>query len=74
LVSSESELDLLVGGLENIDIEDLRANSLYEGFLSSSQQIVWFWDILRSLSIEQRRHFLKVTTRCRKSYTNADEE
>eukprot|EP00002_Diphylleia_rotans_P007559 TRINITY_DN1718_c0_g1_i12.p1 TRINITY_DN1718_c0_g1~~TRINITY_DN1718_c0_g1_i12.p1 ORF type:complete len:2907 (+),score=415.17 TRINITY_DN1718_c0_g1_i12:4370-13090(+) len=56
----ENELDLLVSGMDQIDLDDLQANTVYEGLSDNIQVVKWFWEILRAFGFEQRRAFLKV--------------
>ena len=45
---SDSELELLISGLPDIDLEDWRAHTEYHGgYTSSSPPIQWFWRALR---------------------------
>ena len=60
------ELQMVIGGEQRVvDIENLRQFSRYSGGYHPSQEImVWFWDILRSLSPAQHADFLKFVTSC----------
>lgn len=42
-IFNELELELLMSGLPDIDMADLKANVEYTGYTSSSPQINWFW-------------------------------
>jgi E3 ubiquitin-protein ligase HUWE1 len=44
-VFNENELELLISGLPDVDLEDLRANTDYVGYTPSSPQIQWFWRV-----------------------------
>jgi ubiquitin-protein ligase E3 C len=60
---SQAELRLLVGGVDtDIDIEDLRQNTVYSGLEESSDTIRYFWDVLREFDGEERRNFIKFVT------------
>ena len=37
------ELELLISGLVAVDIDDLRENTIYVGYKSTSQPIQFFW-------------------------------
>eukprot|EP00941_MAST-03F_sp_MAST-3F-sp1_P001376 g1376.t1 len=57
------ELELLISGLPDIDIKDLRANTTYQGFTNSSPTIRYFWDCLEEeLSPEEKSSFLTFAT------------
>ncbi|EFN57786.1 hypothetical protein CHLNCDRAFT_21324 [Chlorella variabilis] len=58
-----AELELLVCGLPHLDFEALQAVAKYEGGYSAEhQEVRWFWEVLHSLSLEQKRAFLMFTT------------
>ena len=46
---SPSELEGIVCGQSAIDINILKQHTVYEGYNSKDQQIVWLWEILESL-------------------------
>jgi E3 ubiquitin-protein ligase HUWE1 len=56
------ELELLISGLPEIDIDDLAANTEYVGYSPSSLVIQWFWAIARSLNQEDRARLLQFCT------------
>jgi len=58
----EQELELLISGLPNVDIDDLQANSDYRGYTRDSPQIKWLWRCLRSYEQEDRAKFLQFVT------------
>lgn len=58
-----SELELLISGLPDIDLDDLRAHTDYGGGYKSSDPIInWFWSALRSFSKEEKALFLQFVT------------
>jgi len=61
-IFNEQELELLVSGLPNIDIEDLKANTEYHKYQATSLQIQWFWRALRSFDQADRAKFLQFVT------------
>ncbi|KAL7044451.1 hypothetical protein ACKWTF_001914 [Chironomus riparius] len=61
-IFNEQELELLISGLPNIDIEDLRANTEYHKYQATSIQIQWFWRALRSFDQAERAKFLQFVT------------
>ena len=52
-IFNDHELELLISGLPEIDIDDLRANTEYAGYTAASQSIQWFWKIVRELSKQE---------------------
>eukprot|EP00931_Biecheleriopsis_adriatica_P032558 TRINITY_DN18993_c0_g2_i1.p1 TRINITY_DN18993_c0_g2~~TRINITY_DN18993_c0_g2_i1.p1 ORF type:complete len:2013 (+),score=532.86 TRINITY_DN18993_c0_g2_i1:809-6040(+) len=58
----DKELELLISGLPDIDIEDLKQNTEYHNYTPQSEQVVWFWKVLSDFSQEQRAWFLQFAT------------
>nr|XP_039271692.1 E3 ubiquitin-protein ligase HUWE1-like isoform X2 [Styela clava] len=61
-IFDEQELELLISGLPTVDIEDLRNNTEYHKYETSSLQIQWFWRALRSFDQAERAKFLQFVT------------
>ena len=61
-IFSATELELLICGLPDVDVEELRVNTEYQQFTVSDPYIGWFWDILRSFSREEKALFLQFVT------------
>lgn len=40
-IFNEQELELLISGMPNVDIEDLKANTEYHKYTTSSLQVRW---------------------------------
>ena len=60
---SDHELELMISGLPDVDVLDLRANCEYHGGYSATSQIVlWFWEILIAMDREQRALLLQFVT------------
>lgn len=59
---NEQELELLISGLPEVDIDDLSANTEYRVYTKTSPQIQWFWRALRSFDSEDRAKFLQFVT------------
>ncbi|KAG5510890.1 hypothetical protein JKF63_06391 [Porcisia hertigi] len=59
---TEKELELVISGMPNIDIEDLRTHTVYEGYSSTSPQVRWFWEAVGSMSKEDLANLLQFTT------------
>eukprot|EP00429_Kryptoperidinium_foliaceum_P040002 CAMPEP_0176170230 /NCGR_PEP_ID=MMETSP0120_2-20121206/87153_1 /TAXON_ID=160619 /ORGANISM="Kryptoperidinium foliaceum, Strain CCMP 1326" /LENGTH=733 /DNA_ID=CAMNT_0017508039 /DNA_START=168 /DNA_END=2371 /DNA_ORIENTATION=- len=60
------ELELLMCGLPNIDLEDWKRNTEYSGTLQSMGQdhqvCQWFWEVVESLDQEMRARLLQFAT------------
>mmetsp|Transcript_747 Transcript_747/g.1813 ORF Transcript_747/g.1813 Transcript_747/m.1813 type:complete len:4405 (+) Transcript_747:307-13521(+) len=56
------ELELLISGLPDIDIHDLKKNTDYNGWKATDRQIEWFWNVLFSLSRNEKASFLQFVT------------
>ncbi|CAF1298860.1 unnamed protein product [Adineta ricciae] len=61
-IFNEQELELLISGLPDIDIEDLKANTEYHKYRPNSLQVQWFWRALRSFDKEDLAKFLQFVT------------
>jgi HECT-domain (ubiquitin-transferase) len=56
------ELELMISGVSEINIEDLKQNTNYVNYSRKSEVIVWFWEILESWGSEQRANFIQFVT------------
>ena len=61
-IFNEQELELLISGLPEIDLEDLRRNTEYHKYTTNSLQIQWFWRALKSFDKEDLAKFLQFVT------------
>lgn len=61
-IFSEQELELLISGLPNIDVEDWKNNTEYHNYTAASPQIQWFWRAVRSFDQEERAKLLQFVT------------
>ncbi|KAJ3321382.1 hypothetical protein HDV06_004367 [Boothiomyces sp. JEL0866] len=61
-IFNEQELELLISGLPDIDIDDWKNNTEYENYTSTSPQIQWFWRAVRSFSQEERAKLIQFAT------------
>ncbi|KAG5486819.1 hypothetical protein LSCM4_06284 [Leishmania orientalis] len=59
---TEKELELVISGMPNIDVEDLRTHTVYEGYSSTSPQVRWFWEAVSSMSKEDLANLLQFAT------------
>lgn len=63
-------LELLISGLPDIDLDDLRANTEYHGYKATDVEISQFWSVLRGFSKEETALFLQFVTGTSKVYTH----
>lgn len=61
-VFDERELELLIGGLAEIDIEDWKKHTDYRGYQENDQVIQWFWRCIKEWDSEQKARLLQFTT------------
>ena len=62
-VLNASELELLISGTPDIDLDDLKVNTEYHGgYTATSPQIRWFWEIVREMNVEDRARLLMFCT------------
>ncbi|EHY64806.1 hypothetical protein NERG_02209 [Nematocida ausubeli] len=59
---NEKEVELLISGLPEIDVDDWRNNTVYFGYTSESQVIRWYWRAVRNFSMEERAKLLQFAT------------
>ena len=56
---------LITGGIEEeIDVDDLRRNTIYHGFTDRDPYIQEFWKVVKALSPEEKEKFLSFVTGC----------
>ena len=61
-IFDEQELELLISGLPEIDVDDWKANTEYHNYNVNSPQVTWFWRIVRAMSNEERAKLLQFIT------------
>ena len=61
-IFNEQELELLISGLPDIDVEDWKANTNYQNYTATSPQVQWFWRAVRSFDKEERAKLLQFVT------------
>ncbi|KAL6042845.1 hypothetical protein QOT17_024210 [Balamuthia mandrillaris] len=61
-IFNEMELELLISGLPEIDVDDLKDNTVYTGFTENDQEIQWFWNAVRSFGEEEKAKLLQFVT------------
>ncbi|KAJ5585549.1 uncharacterized protein N7459_005349 [Penicillium hispanicum] len=61
-IFNEQELELLISGLPEIDVDEWKTNTEYHNYSASSSQIQWFWRAVRSFDKEERAKLLQFVT------------
>ncbi|PPD77872.1 hypothetical protein GOBAR_DD25184 [Gossypium barbadense] len=61
-VFNDKELELLISGLPDIDLDDMRANTEYSGYSAASPVIQWFWEVVQGFSKEDKARLLQFVT------------
>lgn len=61
-VFDEKELELLIGGIAEIDVEDWKKHTDYRGYTESDEVIKFFWQTIRSWDGEQKSRLLQFAT------------
>lgn len=61
-VFDERELELLIGGIAEIDVDDWKKHTDYRGYTESDEVIQNFWNTVRSWDGEQKSRLLQFTT------------
>jgi E3 ubiquitin-protein ligase HUWE1 len=59
---NEQEVELLISGTPDIDVDEWRAATEYNGYTSSDPVIVWWWRALKSFNREERAKVLSFAT------------
>uniref|UniRef100_A0A8D2LHX8 HECT-type E3 ubiquitin transferase n=1 Tax=Varanus komodoensis TaxID=61221 RepID=A0A8D2LHX8_VARKO len=62
----EKELELMLCGMQEIDMSDWQKNAIYRHYTKNSKQIQWFWQVVKEMDNEKRIRLLQfVTGTCR---------
>ncbi|XP_068621045.1 E3 ubiquitin-protein ligase Su(dx) [Battus philenor] len=62
----ERELELMLCGMQEVDVDDWQRNAIYRHYTRTSKQVVWFWQFVRQMDNEKRARLLQfVTGTCR---------
>lgn len=61
-VFDERELELLMGGMSEIDVDDWKRFTDYRGFSEQDDVVKWFWDCVQRWPAEQRSRLLQFAT------------
>ncbi|XP_023336886.1 E3 ubiquitin-protein ligase Su(dx), partial [Eurytemora carolleeae] len=55
----ERELELIICGMQNIDVEDWQKNTIYRHYTKTSKQVQWFWAYVKAMDNETRSRLLQ---------------
>jgi E3 ubiquitin-protein ligase HUWE1 len=61
-IFDEQELELLISGLPDINVDDWQQNTIYNNYSPSVEQIQWFWRAVKSFDNEERAKLLQFAT------------
>lgn len=62
----EKELELMLCGMQEIDMNDWQKNTIYRHYTKNSKQIQWFWQVVKEMDNEKSIRLLQfVTGTCR---------
>ncbi|XP_078491561.1 NEDD4-like E3 ubiquitin-protein ligase WWP1 [Ciona intestinalis] len=62
----ERELELMLCGMQEFDVEDWSRHSIYRNYTKNSKQVLWFWQYIREIDNEKRARLLQfVSGTCR---------
>lgn len=61
-IFSPKELELMISGLPEVDLEDLKNNTEYEGYSRGHVVVGWFWEILATFDQPMKALFLQFVT------------
>ncbi|KAJ7557451.1 hypothetical protein O6H91_05G127400 [Diphasiastrum complanatum] len=61
-IFNDKELELLINGLPDIPMEDLKSNTEYTGYTAASPVVQWFWEVVRAFNKEDLARLLQFIT------------
>jgi len=61
-IFNEQEVELLISGTPDIDVDEWRAATDYNGYTQSDPMIVWWWRALKSFNRDERAKVLSFAT------------
>ena len=56
------ELELLISGVPEVDLEDFKRNTDYSGYNPTDQIIIWFWEVVSEYSQEDLAKLIQFIT------------
>ncbi|GAA5848398.1 hypothetical protein JCM8547_004503 [Rhodosporidiobolus lusitaniae] len=61
-VFDERELELLIGGMSEIDVDDWQKHTDYRGYQQGDEVVQWFWKAVKAWPAEKKSRLLQFTT------------
>ncbi|SCZ95738.1 BZ3500_MvSof-1268-A1-R1_Chr8-1g09765 [Microbotryum saponariae] len=61
-VFDERELELLIGGMSEIDVDDWMKHTDYRGYTQADEVVQWFWKAVKEWPAEKKSRLLQFTT------------
>ncbi|KAF7246399.1 NEDD4-like E3 ubiquitin-protein ligase WWP1 [Varanus komodoensis] len=62
----EKELEVMLCGMQEVDLADWQRNAVYRHYTRNSKQIIWFWQFIKEADNEVRMRLMQfVTGTCR---------
>ncbi|KAJ1923208.1 hypothetical protein IWQ60_006016 [Tieghemiomyces parasiticus] len=62
VVFDERELELLIGGIAELDLDDWKKHTDYRGYTENDQVVQWFWKCVQQWDAETRTRLIQFTT------------
>lgn len=59
---NERELEFLLSGSQQIDLDDWKENAIYQGYTVEASVVRWFWELVTEFTEEQKRQLLQFCT------------
>ena len=61
-IFTEAELELMICGLPDVDVGDMRKHTEYKGWKESDNVVQWFWQIVNEMDQSDRAQLLQFVT------------
>ena len=58
----EKELEVMLCGMQEVDLADWQRNTVYRHYTRNSKQIIWFWQFVKETDSEVRMPLLQLVT------------
>ncbi|KAI9230662.1 MAG: hypothetical protein DHS80DRAFT_26514 [Piptocephalis tieghemiana] len=62
VVFDERELELLIGGIAEIDVDDWKKHTDYRGYTEQDEVVQWFWQCVKKWDSERKSRLLQFST------------
>lgn len=67
-IFNHTELELMISGLPDIDIDDLKRNTTYTGLSVNSPIVNWFWDVVAEMDKEDVASLVQFVTGAQRAF------